>query len=213
MAMRDFFERQTRARRVTGLLILYFILCVILTVLAVNFAVIVFGVIAFSEDGAASPEFLADPRLFLAVTGLTMAVIAAGALYKIRKLSRGGAYVAGLMGGRAIDPATADHKERVLLNVVEEMAIASGLPVPPVFVLDDESGINAFAAGLTPGTAVVAVTRGCLTQLTRDELQGVVAHEFSHIFSGDMRMNLRNVGVEGSNPLCSTKEIGDLAIC
>ena len=193
--MRDFFERQTRARRVTGLLILYFILCVILTVFAVNLAVIVFGVIAFSEEGAASPEFIADPRLFLAVTGLTMAVIAAGALYKIRKLSQGGAYVAALMGGREIDPATTEHKERVLLNVVEEMAIASGLPVPPVFVLDNESGINAFAAGLTPGTAVVAVTRGCLTHLNRDELQGVVAHEFSHIFSGDMRMNLRIMGV------------------
>ena len=75
------------------------------------------------------------------------------------------------------------------------MAIASGTPVPPVYLLEQEDGINAFAAGYTPGDAVIGVTRGCIRHLTRDELQGVVAHEFSHILNGDMRLNIRLIGV------------------
>jgi Zn-dependent protease with chaperone function len=100
-----------------------------------------------------------------------------------------------MMGGREVVGTTRDARERRLLNVVEEMAIAAGVPVPPVYVLPDEAGINAFAAGHAPGDAVVAVSRGSLTYLTRDELQGVVAHEFSHILNGDMRLNLRIIGL------------------
>src|SRR5208283_2838689 len=77
----------------------------------------------------------------------------------------------------------------------EEMAIASGVPVPQVYVMDEEDGINAFAAGNKTGDATVTVTRGCMKILTRDELQGVIGHEFSHILNGDMRLNLRLMGI------------------
>ena len=111
------------------------------------------------------------------------------------QLRGGGHVVAESLGGRRVFPDTTDPVERRLLNVVEEMALASGVPVPPVFMLDDEAAINAFAAGYSPSDAVVAVTRGCAEQLTRDELQGVVAHEFSHILNGDMRLNIRLIGL------------------
>ncbi len=116
-------------------------------------------------------------------------------LYKISELSAGGETVALMVGGRPVNPQTTDLAERRLLNVVEEMALAAGIPVPPVYVLDNEPGINAFAAGHQPGDAVVAVSRGCLDYLTREELQGVMGHEFSHILNGDMRLNLRLIGI------------------
>ncbi|MFO0954261.1 MAG: M48 family metallopeptidase [Isosphaeraceae bacterium] len=110
-------------------------------------------------------------------------------------LREGGEAIARSLGGRPIDPGTAHPAERRLLNVVEEMALASGTPVPPVFVLDEEKCINAFAAGFTPGDAVIGVSQGCLDHLTRDELQGVIGHEFSHILNGDMRLNLRLIAL------------------
>ncbi len=125
----------------------------------------------------------------------TSALIAGGSLYKIAALAGGGHTVAELLGGRLLDPGSASPDERRLLNVVEEMAIASGVPVPPVYLLENELGINAFAAGHTTGDAVVAVTGGTLSRLSRDELQGVIAHEFSHILNGDMRLNIRLMGV------------------
>jgi Zn-dependent protease with chaperone function/uncharacterized tellurite resistance protein B-like protein len=100
-----------------------------------------------------------------------------------------------MMGGRLVKPNSSDPDERKLLNVVEEMAIASGVPVPQVYVMDEENGINAFAAGHKPGDATVTVTRGCMKLLSRDELQGVIGHEFSHILNGDMRLNLRLMGI------------------
>ena len=100
-----------------------------------------------------------------------------------------------MVGARSVPPGTADPHERRLRNVVEEMAIASGVRVPEVYVMDGERGINAFAAGWDVSGAVVAVTRGTLETLTRDELQGVIAHEFSHILNGDMRLNVRMLGV------------------
>jgi Zn-dependent protease with chaperone function len=129
------------------------------------------------------------------VTLGTLTVIGLGSLYKISELSGGGEHVALMLGGRAVDPQTRDPAERRLLNVVEEMALASGIAVPPVFVLENESGINAFAAGHQPSDAVVAVSAGALRYLTRDELQGVMGHEFSHILNGDMRLNLRLIGI------------------
>ena len=107
----------------------------------------------------------------------------------------GGSAVAEMVGGRAVDLKTTNLRERKLLNVVEEMSIASGIPMPAVYVLEDEPGLNAFAAGLTTSDAAVAVTRGTLDRLTRDELQGVIAHEFSHILNGDMRLNVRITAV------------------
>ena len=135
------------------------------------------------------------PELFLGIAAGTLLVVALGSLYKIAELSAGGETVALMMGGRAVDPQTTDLAERRLLNVVEEMALASGIPVPPVFVLENEPSINAFAAGHQPGDAVVAVSAGALRYLSREELQGVMGHEFSHILNGDMRLNLRLIGV------------------
>ena len=136
-----------------------------------------------------------DPGLFAVVALGTLTLVGGGSLYRIASLSGGGHTVAELLGGRPLTPQTSDPDERKILNVVEEMAIASGTPVPPVYLMEDEDGINAFAAGYTPGDAVIGVTRGCIRNLTRDELQGVIAHEFSHILNGDMRLNIRLIGV------------------
>ena len=179
----DFFQQQDAARRKTGWLVFLFVAAVAAIVLAI------YCIFAAALD---EPW---DPSLFAAVALGTVLVIAAGSLYKIAELSRGGEAVALMLGGRRIDPQTTDLAERRLLNVVEEMSLASGIPVPPVYALDHEPGINAFAAGHAPPSAVVAVSRGCLTYLTRDELQGVMGHEFSHILNGDMRLNIRLIGI------------------
>src|SRR3546814_1515383 len=116
------------------------------------------------------------------------------------------------LNGRPIDPGTTDLEEQKVLNVVEEMSIASGIPVPPVYVMEDES-INAFAAGHTPQDAVIGVTRGCIRLLTREELQGVVAHEFSHIFHGDMRLNTQLRSEEHTSELQSLMRISYAVFC
>src|SRR5690606_28279037 len=148
-------------------------------------------------------EFFAGGELFSAadyasligsVAVVVVSVVLLGSLYKTVQLSSGGKVVAERLGGRLINLQPRDFAERRLLNVVEEMALASGTPVPPVYVLDDAS-INAFAAGLTPQDAVIGITRGALETLNREELQGVIAHEFSHVFHGDMRLNTRLVAV------------------
>ncbi len=194
----DFFQNQEVARKKTGLLIVYFLLAVILiiaTVYVVIAAVLRLGDPAAQTGDTISLAALWDPQLFGAVALGTAALISGGSLYKIASLSGGGHTVAELMGGKLLHPQTTDPDERRILNVVEEMAIAAGTPVPPVYLLENEDGINAFAAGSSPNDAVVAVTRGCVQTLSRDELQGVVAHEFSHILNGDMRLNLRLMGV------------------
>jgi Zn-dependent protease with chaperone function len=183
----DFFETQDRAHRNTKLLIAYFTFGVVLLVLAV-YAVVV---LVFAGSG----HQWWHPKLFLGSAAATIAVVAIGSLYKTMELSRGGSAVAEMLGGRPVNPASLDPDERKLLNVVEEMALASGIPVPQVYILPQEKGINAFAAGHTTSDAVVAVTQGTLRLLSRDELQGVIAHEFSHILNGDMRMNLRLMGL------------------
>jgi Zn-dependent protease with chaperone function len=134
---------------------------------------------------------LEDDHLAVWITLGTLVSITLGCLYKIRLLAGGGPVVAELLGGRHIKPDTADPEERRLRNVVEEMAIASGLPVPEVYVLDRERGINTFAAGHTRDDVAVGVTFGCVKLLTRDELQGIIAHEFSHVLNGDTRLNMQ----------------------
>lgn len=196
----DFFTHQDDARRKTSVLVVYFFIAVTLIVAAVYLAVaaVFLGAQAkTSKPGTPPPgvESLWNPRLFAGVAAGTVLVIALGSLFKISSLRSGGETVARMLGGRPIDPSTQDLDERVLLNVVDEMAIASGTPVPPVFLLNDEAGINAFAAGFTPNDAVIGVTRGAVETLTRDELQGVIAHEFSHILNGDMRLNIRLMGL------------------
>jgi Zn-dependent protease with chaperone function len=189
----DFFHQQDAARRQTRRLIVLFVLAVVLIVLAI------YGVATMLTAAAAPPGEPAPPafdaaRLAL-VTTIVLLVITSGSLFKILMLRDGGNSIAQMLGGRLIDPGSADQAGRRLLNVVEEMALAAGTPVPPVYILDNEHGINAFAAGFTPADAVIAVSRGALDHLTRDELQGVVGHEFSHILNGDMRLNLRLIGL------------------
>lgn len=194
----DFFERQDKARKNTKLLTFYFVIAVVLIVAGVYFATL------FMFQGAAKykqrryepvPFTLWDPKIFLFAAGGTLAVIIGGSLFKTAQLSSGGSAVAESLGGRMLDSNTNDPHERKLLNVVEEMAIASGVPVPKVYVMDAEQGINAFAAGHDINDAAIGVTRGCITTLKRDELQGVIGHEFSHILNGDMRLNLRLMGI------------------
>ncbi len=139
---------------------------------------------------------VAGPQALVAATLLTLALIGLSSLFRIAALrSGGGESVALQMGGTPVPEDTADFNLRRLRNVVEEIAIASGVPVPRIFVLEHEAGINAFAAGYAPADAVIAVTRGALDRLNRDELQGVIAHEFAHVLNGDMRLNIRLIGV------------------
>lgn len=210
----NFFEHQDRARRMTGRLVILFTIAVIMILAAVNLAA--WGVlrltsphVAYYQDAA--PVFRGDleypgrqmeidatwrrPEVYLYVTVGTLLVVVGGSLYKVAALSRGGHAVAQMLGGRLLAPNPTAEPERALQNVVEEMAIASGVPVPSIYVLNEESGINAFAAGFTAEDAVIGVTRGAIEKLSRDELQGVIAHEFSHILNGDMRLNLRLIGL------------------
>ncbi|MBP7341238.1 MAG: M48 family metallopeptidase [Smithellaceae bacterium] len=136
-----------------------------------------------------------DPAFFLFAGMVIVMIILAASLYKMHTLKKGGPAVAEMLGGRRVDPGATDPDERRLVNVVEEMAIASGIPLPRIYVLDAEHNINAFAAGLEFSDAAVAVTRGALVKLNRDELQGVIAHEFSHILNGDARLNMQLIGI------------------
>ena len=191
----DFFAAQDNARRSSRLLILWFATAVvgIITAVYVATALAIHYFTGNPYDPASSPWSI---ELLVAVTLGVGGLILGGSLYKLGVLARqGGARVAEELGGRLVSRATTHPLERRLINVVEEMAIASGIPAPPVYVLDAEHAINAFAAGASPNEAVVAVTRGTLDELSRDELQGVIAHEFSHILNGDMRLNLRLLGV------------------
>ncbi len=185
----DFFESQDAARRKTGRLVTLFAMAVVSIILSV-YAVVA---IAMVVSSAGAP--LWDPLLFLAVVAATIAVVVCGSLYKIAQLSGGGRVVAEALGGTLVPRDTTDPDQRKILNVVEEMAIASGTPVPPVYLMAHEEGINAFAAGYTPDDAVIGVTRGSIEQLSRSELQGMIGHEFSHILNGDMRLNIRLIGL------------------
>ncbi|HZO86516.1 MAG TPA: M48 family metallopeptidase [Verrucomicrobiae bacterium] len=181
----DFFERQDNARRNTKWLLLYYPIALVLIIASVYLVV----AIVWSRNSLWNPQLAA-----LTVVG-TLLLIGGATLLKINELRGGGGAVARMLGGTPVDPNTRDVDERRLLNVVEEMAIASGTAVPEVWLLRDEPGINAFAAGHDINDAAVAVTNGAMKLLSRDELQGVIAHEFSHIFHGDVRLNARVLGL------------------
>ncbi|MBE9041552.1 M48 family metalloprotease, partial [Oscillatoriales cyanobacterium LEGE 11467] len=181
----NFFEHQDRARQNTLYLIGLFLLAILATI------VLLYGAIVW----ALNEKLTWQPELFAIVAAGTVLSIGSGSVYKLIQLRAGGKAIAEDLGGKLMNTASANDRERQLLNIVEEMSIASGIPIPAVYILDRERGINAFAAGFTPNDAVVGVTRGCLEQLDRDELQGVIAHEFSHILNGDMRLNLRLIGI------------------
>ncbi|MGF6612173.1 Zn-dependent protease with chaperone function [Paraburkholderia sp. WSM4175] len=185
----NFFQQQDSARRKSFQLVVYFVLAILILI------ALVYGLlVALSMYGAHEPVSWWQPdMLLIAAPGVGIVVGGASAI-KVAQLASGGQAVALMLGGKEVPGTTTDAREKRLLNVVEEMALAAGVPVPPVYVLP-ETGINAFAAGYAPGDAVVAVSQGCLNYLTRDELQGVVAHEFSHILNGDMRLNIRLMGL------------------
>lgn len=182
----NFFDRQDQARRATRWLVLVYIVSTLLIVAGVTI------VVAFGLTGLG----IQIDAAVLGITAVATALFIVGSsLFKTSVLSGGGSRVAEQMGGTLVPPDTTDLLRSRLRNVVEEMSIASGVPVPDIYVMEQEAGINAFAAGFTPGDAAVAVTRGTLELLNREELQGVIAHEFSHILNGDMRLNIRLMGV------------------
>lgn len=185
----DFFAAQDAARGRSHKLVALFLASVAGLIAAIYFAVA--GMLVAGGE----LKQLWDPTVFLWVAGLTILLVGLSSLGKIMSLRAGGGAVARSVGGRPVDPTTSDPDERRLVNVVEEMAIASGVQVPDIYVMDSEEGINAFAAGFATADAAVCVTRGCMKQLNRDELQGVVAHEFSHILNGDMRLNIQLIGL------------------
>ncbi len=187
----NFFEAQDRARRNTSWLVLLFILAVAGLILLTN--LLLLGILAYSQTSQPTSS-LYSWQVFSAVSIGVCLLIFGGSLYKTMSLSGGGATIAEMLGGQLIPRASTEPRQRQLLNIVEEMAIAAGMPVPKVYILTDSS-INAFAAGNSPANAVIGVTHGTLTRLNRDELQGVIAHEFSHIANGDMRLNIRLIGV------------------
>ncbi|HET8942530.1 MAG TPA: M48 family metallopeptidase [Rudaea sp.] len=191
----NFFAQQERARKHTKRMLVLFALAVICIVVAVDLVLIMaFGGFATGRHHMASGTS-ALPQALLWSTLLVLAVIGFSSLYKVSSLRGGGSVVAAQMGATLVPPNTTDFARKRLHNVVEEIAIASGVPVPEVYVIEGEPAINAFAAGYTPSDAAVTVTEGCLQKLTRDELQGVIAHEFSHVLNGDMRLNIRLMGV------------------
>lgn len=193
----NFFESQEQSRKHTFRLVLLFTLALVSLIILTNLLVmVVFGFIDSQKiQGAETLIRNIDWQTFLAVSAGVSAVVLVGSLYKIMTLSAGGKVVAEGLGGQLIPQNTDNLKHRKLLNVVQEMAVASGTPAPPVYVLADEAGINAFAAGFSPRDAVIGVTQGTIDHLNREQLQGVIAHEFSHIFNGDMRLNIQLMGI------------------
>lgn len=202
----DFFAAQELRRRKTKGLIALYVLAVISIIVGIYIVVAIAMGFARQQipaeaggdlsSGMAIESFsLFHPTLFAIVAGVNLLIIGGASISKIVELRGGGEHVASSLGGVRVPKSTTDLAQRRLLNVVEEMALAAGISVPPVYVLPHEPTINAFAAGFTPADAVIGVNQGTLDQLNRDELQGVIAHEFSHILNGDMRINIRLISV------------------
>jgi Zn-dependent protease with chaperone function len=192
----NFFSQQDQARRQTRRMVALFVFAVVAIVVAVDLVAAVVYLGAMEQpigEGALAAKV---PRALLVWCSLgTLALIAGGTIFRVMELAKGGVAVAEMVGATRVNRDSQNPGERRLLNVVEEMAIAAGISVPQVYLMGEEKGINAFAAGYTPNEAVVAVTRGTVDTLSRDELQGVIAHEFSHIMNGDMRLNIHLIGV------------------
>ena len=209
----DFFAAQAAAKRRTGVLVILFALAWALTVILADLgltwiylqgerpmeqgyrAVTAAGLEAYQEAESGRERFL---KLLLPAAGIVSGIILLGTAWHALRLGRdGGDAVARMLGGVPVDRNTQDQAQRRAVNVLEEMSIAAAVPVPRLYVLPDEESINAFAAGFTPDRSVVAVTRGALEQLSRDELQGVLAHELSHVLNSDARLNMRLISLVG----------------
>jgi Zn-dependent protease with chaperone function len=196
----DFFARQAASRRQSRWMVFLFVIAVLAIVVAIDLVVVTTVAILTVQDdgGLLASQDLSLTRFPLAILFTTVAVlgtIGISSLARTVSLAAGGGKVAEQLGGTRVGADTTDPLKQRLRNVVEEMAIASGVPVPQVYVLEREAGINAFAAGYSPANAAIAVTRGTLVNLDRDELQGVIAHEFSHVLNGDMRLSTRMIGL------------------
>ena len=193
----NFFDEQDKARRSTRRLVFLFLLATALIVAGVTLIVgmATLNLSVAGEDATFWSHLKSQAPTLIGTAIIVTLVIAGATLVKTSQLSAGGGRVALGLGGTLVSPDTRDPLRSRLRNVVEEMAIASGVPVPEIYVLEKETGINAFAAGFAPGDAAIAVTRGTLEILDRDELQGVIGHEFSHVLNGDMRLNIRLMGV------------------
>lgn len=204
----NFFDQQEKLKRKTAILVFYFILAILLIILAFD-AVIVWGILGTNDPNLISsfggtpdytyggsqntwPLFL---NVGLMIAPIIIAIILLGSFFRMRSLKAGGIAVAEMAGATPIDPNTQDRLEKRFLNVVEEMSIASGVPVPKLYIMKKEQGINAFVAGLKPEDTVMVVTQGALEQLNRDELQGVVGHEYSHVLNTDMQLSVRLIGI------------------
>lgn len=194
----NFFAQQANARANARRLIWLFIFAVVAVVLAVDtITLFVFSTFAAHREELTGSfaDFMSAPSLWIWTSLVVLGVIGAGSLYRSSQLSAGGGAVAQQLGAERISHDTRDPLRRRLWNVVEEMSIASGVPIPAIYVLEDEQGINAFAAGHSTSDAAITVTRGALERLNRSELQGVIGHEFSHVLNGDMRVNIRLMGM------------------
>lgn len=194
----NFFEQQARAKSRSRWLLLIFLLAVVAVVISIDLILLLaLGLSPMQDEQVAlfSMQHLKQNiPLLIGGAVVSVAVIGLASLYRVSSLRSGGGQVARELGGTLVDTEPADPLRRRLRNVVEEIALASGVSVPEIYVLEKEAGINAFAAGFSPSDAAIAVTRGCLEKLSREELQGVIAHEFSHILNGDMRLNIRLMG-------------------
>ncbi len=195
----DFFAYQAKARSQSRRLLIWFGLAVVGVVLAID-AVILVVLISANRSGKGEAPISGSPIAdhlggLMATSLVVLTVILIASMVKIAMLRSGGSAVARKLGAVRVNTGGNDLALRRLRNVVEEIAIASGVPVPEIYVLEQEESINAFAAGFSPADAAVCVTRGCLEKLNRDELQGVIAHEFSHVLNGDMRLNIRMMGL------------------
>jgi Zn-dependent protease with chaperone function len=192
----DFYARQAAARGQSRWLVIGFVLSLLAVALALDLVLFTFLSSAHANRLVIAPlEFaVLNPGVAIVSTLIVMGVLGLASLYKSMELRGGGGVVARNLGGVLVEQDTTDGKRKRLLNVVSEMAIASGVPMPEVYVLEQESAINAFAAGHTPANAAVTVTQGALDRLNRDQLQGVIGHEFSHILNGDMRLNVQLMG-------------------
>lgn len=193
----DFFQAQDKARLASRWLVVLFLLSVISLILLTD---LLFTSLLFYGQRQPDQDFIIfavglGAEFHITIILLVSLVVVAGTLYKSHQLRGGGHTVADMLGGRLVPQNSQDPLQRRLLNVVEEMAIAAGVTVPPVYILANERSINAFAAGHTTDNAIICVTQGCLEALDRDALQGVVAHEFSHILNGDMRLNIKITGI------------------
>ncbi len=205
----DFFAAQERAKARTRTLIVYFLLGVVGLVISLN-VVAMIGLsvnrarqaasprsasrFAGDESNDGSPAVEFDPGVSALVTVITLAIVGGACFYKVSELRAGGGAVARSVGATPLAAHPAEFSDRQLRHIVEEMALASGVPVPEIYIMEEEDGINAFAAGLRSDDASIVVTRGALKYLSRDELQGVIGHEFSHILNGDMRLNVQLIG-------------------